>query len=739
MKKILQKTIAMITIAAVMFVQTTPHVIAQEATPTAAPTPTQAAQPTQEPSPTTPLQASPTPTQQQPLTREEQIAKEREARDAQKKAAEETWRAAYDASKSSSSALASSGTNGSTTINSAPATSGNAVVNSGNINAIPMSPATVGAGASNGAVVNSGNGAGSTNTGSSATITNNDTTQTNSATVHADLNQSAKTGDNNALFNIGNSVLQTQNANVSGTSVTAVNTNLDRLTISEFTIADDHMGDIVLDQAAFVANCISGCGFGSPSVINTSNGSFSNNNADVTSQTNNNTFQNNDASVGNNIILSANTGNNSSSFNTGGNTTIQTGNANVNANSLTFANNNIAGNVTFGVVNIYGNLTGDIILPEFSSAPGVQNGAPVVNANNGAGSNNTASSNNTTTNNTFQGNDVTINNELILNGSTGKNNTSYNTNGNATVKTGSTNVDTNILNIANTNITGGNYWLIFINEAGRWIGKLIGSPDGSTMAASSGLELRTGPDGQITATNNGVTNSGNGAGSTNNASASNTNNNTTNQTNNGVINNIMNLTANTGGNNTNFNTGGNNTILTGDANIIANMINFVNNNIVGGGVLRVLFINVFGSWTGDLVPPGQKKQAKNESSKQNTDTTSKTTTAVQNTTPEKTDQEVKKTAENDQKVVSMGSGNIAADRNITFSKNANRDNINMGAPGSQVAGAKTLNQPLVAQASNEQEIAKKKLTLNLAWLVLVIPLVGFLLIGKNIIVRRFTP
>jgi len=70
-----------------------------------------------------------------------------------------------------------------------------------------------------------------------------------------------------------------------------------------------------------------------------------------------------------------------------------------------------------------------------------------------------------------------------------------------------------------------------------------------------------------------------------------------------VVNNI-NLSANTGGNNANHNTGGNSSITTGDANIIANLVNFVNNNVTGGGRLIVTVVNVFGSWFGNFVTPG---------------------------------------------------------------------------------------------------------------------------------------
>src|SRR5690606_28208657 len=96
-------------------------------------------------------------------------------------------------------------------------------------------------------------------------------------------------------------------------------------------------------------------------------------------------------------------------------------------------------------------------------------------------------------------------------------------------------------------------------------------------------------------------------GSNNSASANQSSDTTTTQTNDANIHNNLNLSANTGGNDAKFNTGGDSNIVTGDATIIANIVNFVNNNIVGDGKLVVTVVNVFGSWVGDLITPGQSK------------------------------------------------------------------------------------------------------------------------------------
>ena len=70
----------------------------------------------------------------------------------------------------------------------------------------------------------------------------------------------------------------------------------------------------------------------------------------------------------------------------------------------------------------------------------------------------------------------------------------------------------------------------------------------------------------------------------------------------------MNLSGNTGGNTIQNSMNGGASVETGDVNIVASVVNFVNNNITGGGKLFVTVINVFGSWLGDFVGPGQTKE-----------------------------------------------------------------------------------------------------------------------------------
>jgi len=454
-------------------------------------------------------------------------------------------------------------------------------------------------------IINSGNGAYSNNTGIVDVSGQNNTDQNNNANVDNTLNQSANTGNNNASYGVGNSLVKTGDANVSGTVINSVNTNIDGVAVAEFNIADNHQGDYVLD---FNQNCISGCG-GNSSAKNSQNGAGSSNSNTLIADQTNETFQNNDANVGNQLILSADSGNNQTSFNTGGDSAISTGDANVSANSLTFANNNISGNVVYGVVNIYGDLHGDIIFPEEALNNCCGSNIASSNIGNGADSSNTNFIANGSSSSTNQQNNATIENELVLDANTGNNTINGNTGGDNLAMTGNANVTAQAVNVANTNVDGGTVWLVLVNQAGNWVGQIMGAPVGTNYAGSEGMGLNVDSSGTITASNN-----GNGANSENNNTVNANNISSLDQENNATVKNSLNLSANTGNNDASYNTGGVSAVQTGDANIVANMVNFVNNNIAAGGKLVVTVVNVFGSWVGDFVTPGHEKTNQNPSS-----------------------------------------------------------------------------------------------------------------------------
>lgn len=621
-----------------------------------------------------------------------------------------------------------SGQTGDTEINTGDATNDAAIITSGNTNsaAVPN-----GSGDSIG-ISNTGNGSQSNNDSSAQISDTSTTVQDNSAIVNNDLAQNTTTGKNNADNNVGSSEITTGDANTSGTIITAVNTNVDGVMISEFNVNDDHTGDIVLD---FSAGCLTGCGSTNTEIANQHNGSGSTNDAGIDTRSNTASFQNNDATIGNNLVLDSNSGDNSTSGNTGGDSTIKTGDANVSANVLTFANNNIAGNVIYGVVNIYGDLVGDILFPEEMLTKNCcgTGSTTVQNIGNGSGSDNTASIHTSDTDSTFQYNDATIENVLTLDTQTGNNTAGGNTGGNTKIETGNTTIDANVLNVANNNVNGGNWWLVLVNEAGNWIGRIIGGEAGSnTMAGSVGTEFSVTPSGEITATN-----TGNGTGTSNTANISNNTSDTTVQTNTANIVNTLDLSANSGGNDASNNTGGDSTIKTGDANIIANMVNFVNNNIVGNGKLVVTVVNVFGSWLGDFVTPGAKKATPAVvANQENTPAIGGTNVQLASVNTPESDTKV---STDDSAVATYAVTTPTPTQKTTRTNRGVQAGVTTAkstATEGDVAAFTTDDTTSTAIVTPEPAVAGKKVVhINLAWLILTIPC-GILLVAVRFAYMR---
>jgi hypothetical protein len=269
------------------------------------------------------------------------------------------------------------------------------------------------------------------------------------------------------------------------------------------------------------------------------------------------------------------------------------------------------------------------------------------------------------------------------------------------------------------NLAGGNYWLVLVNQAGNWVGQIMGGPEGTNIAGSPIFQFIVNPiTGAITAVNE-----GNGADSNNTATATSTTNNTVNQSNTANINNTLNLSANTGGNETNYNTGGNSSITTGDANIVANIVNFVNNNIVGDGTLIVTVINVFGSWFGDFIGPGQSKQSTNTQTAQGGGTGGEANVTSQGSNNNSnsssndsaggtTTTSVASTNASGNVTVAGGNGSVLG----TFS----------GIPFANLfAGASNNTKPSVIVDSS------KALTINLAWAVLILPFAMLYIIKRK--------
>jgi hypothetical protein len=394
-----------------------------------------------------------------------------------------------------------------------------------------------------------------TESASVSTTENQQTEQENQASVRTILEQETNTGSNSASSNVGESRVESGDANTSGTVITALNTNLDGVAFTEYNVTGEQTGDLVLD---FSQNSLAD----SESAL-------------VKKVEESGSFQNNEAVLENTLVLSSDSGENQANLNTGGDSTVQTGNANTAATVLTFLNNNLAGNVSLGVVNIFGTLVGDIILPQEA----MENQTSVATTEETTGSN-------------FQNNEAVIENNLVLQADTGGNEGRDNTDGATVIETGEASADSQTINVVNNNLAGGSWWLVLINEAGEWVGKIFGAPEGASFAAAEAVEFSADENGDITIDGEESQESTATSEQTNKAQ---------------VVNNLA-LSASTGHNQASKNTGGDSTIKTGNARIVASLLNFVNNNVSSQSKVLVTVVNVFGRWLGNFLPPGIEKK-----------------------------------------------------------------------------------------------------------------------------------
>jgi len=250
------------------------------------------------------------------------------------------------------------------------------------------------------------------------------------------------------------------------------------------------------------------------------NGALSNNAVNVTNASNTVVNQTNNANITNNIHSDASTGGNSSNFNTGGNTTVKSGDANSTVNVTNAANLNQA-TVSCGCDN------GSTSVNVTGNGAESENGVDVTNANS-----------------TFlnQNNDANFNNNVTADAKTGGNDSLYNTGGSTLVKSGDASGNVNVDNKANANFA------------------TVGGPSDPNAGGSS------------------VVISGNGALSENGVDLANVSAVVLTQSNDANIGNNVKSDAKTGDNESQFNTGGSNAIVSGDATDNVSVDNLANFN-----------------------------------------------------------------------------------------------------------------------------------------------------------------
>jgi hypothetical protein len=402
----------------------------------------------------------------------------------------------------------------------------------------------------------------------------------------------ADSGHNSVDKNTGNATVETGDADIGLTVVNMANTDITGVGTTEFDVYDDHRGDIVIDFSEVETNDGGGVSSG-----NEQTGAESTNNADVGSKTALTIVNNNDARVETELVADATTGRNTADKNTGDGT-VTTGDANVVTNVVNLVNDTLVGGaeVLVATVNIFGDLVGDIVLAGLDGEScGLECGGgnlAAVNESTGAESENAATVNSNSNSEVYGNNTAEIGSSVAVVANTGDNDASENTGG-GSVQTGDVNAQVGETTVANNNMAGGGtWWLVVVNEAGRWVGKIFGSEDGQNVASGGSVDL-------------GVVNENTGAGSDNQASSSSESDSVVVTNNQAEVDSQVTVIADTGHNSASKNTGSG-SIATGDVNLMANVVNFVNNNFVGGKV-AITFVNVFGSWAGDIVPPGMSK------------------------------------------------------------------------------------------------------------------------------------
>ena len=273
-------------------------------------------------------------------------------------------------------------------------------------------------------VVISGNGAGSDNWANVTQSNTTTVTQNNTANVTNNVDADAKTGDNDANFNTGGTVVvDTGKATVKADIVNTLNSN------------------------AAQVDC---CAAGSTDVKISGNGAYSDNGVKLDQTTTTAVRQNNVANVTNNVDADAETGENDANMNTGGDVMIVTGDAKVDTNISTTANVNST---------------------KVGSALGASNpSASFVITGNGAGSGNYITAALAKVTSVSQNNVANVTNNVDADAETGENDANFNTGGDVIIGTGNATVEADIDNAVNFNyadVDCGCTWDVLAKIAGN--------------------------------------------------------------------------------------------------------------------------------------------------------------------------------------------------------------------------------------------------------------------------------
>lgn len=305
----------------------------------------------------------------------------------------------------------------------------------------------------------------------------------NTATLINQINLLASTGNNQILGEDG--TIDSGNASASLNLFNLVNTNLvgEDWFFGLINLFGDLNGDIILPyELQYLGE--EGVGSnGQVSALNQNTGDGSTNQALASETTLVDIDNTNNACLTNNILVSANSGNNEII----GNGDIETGDAVASANLANIVNTNIFGSRwLLLIINNFGNWSGNLVgwwgnlfsvggttfawirLPDAQG--NLANGVAGENLNTGENSENAALASGTNSLLVDNNNTADIQNQINVTADTGNNQIEGE---DGTITTGNAQASSNVLNMVNTNIIGNQWFFGVINIFGNFLGDII--------------------------------------------------------------------------------------------------------------------------------------------------------------------------------------------------------------------------------------------------------------------------
>lgn len=311
----------------------------------------------------------------------------------------------------------------------------------------------------------------------------------NDGTIDTFISASAVSGENDASQNTGNASVTTGTANVAATVLNFLNATVvdGALWLSVSDVFGDLAGNVVIPESALAY-----LGKRERELLvdatNSQTGSDSTNSLDVDVTNTRTTTLENEATVDTTMAVDAITGENTATQNTGG-ATIATGDVATTTNAITLANMNVVdGSLGVVIVNALNKWVGYLLGSNGSWAPIDHDFSTIAvsNSQTGAFSDNTATVDVTNTETTAVTNTARVSTTLDLEAVTGKNTVLQNT-GNAAITTGDARVSATVINVVNTNVVRGGFFVAIVNVFGNWFGDLLfGGHSVGALAASTG-------------------------------------------------------------------------------------------------------------------------------------------------------------------------------------------------------------------------------------------------------------